>query len=68
VAPSLGGKLGIDATHKTEAEGGRGWPERIEMTQEVRDAVTARWSELGLDALAPENGRVSKGLRQKLRL
>ena len=68
VAPSFGGKLGIDATHKADDEGGRGWPERIEMTQEVRDAVSARWEELGIDAATPENGRVSKGLRQKLRL
>ena len=68
VAPSFGGKLGIDATHKADDEGGRGWPERIEMTQEVRDAVSARWDELGIDAATPENGRVSKGLRQKLRL
>lgn len=43
-----GGKLGIDATHKWESEGARPWPERIEMSDEVRAAVTRRWAELGI--------------------
>ena len=45
-----GGKLGIDATHKLEAEGGRPWPERIEMTAEVRELVDRRWAEYGFGA------------------
>jgi 4-hydroxy-3-polyprenylbenzoate decarboxylase len=69
VQPCLGGKLGIDATHKTAEEGGRDWPERIEMTEEVRAAVDRRWSEYGLGgAETPENGGISRNLRQKLRL
>ena len=62
-----GGKLGIDATHKWPEEGAREWPERIEMTQEVRDAVDRRWSEFGLDQEASGNGRISQVLRQKVR-
>jgi 4-hydroxy-3-polyprenylbenzoate decarboxylase len=45
----LGGKIGIDATAKWEAEGyDRGWPEVIEMTPEIRERVTARWAEYGI--------------------
>ncbi len=63
-----GGKLGIDATHKWESEGARPWPERIEMSAEVRDLVDRRWSEYGIEVSAGENGRISRGLREKLRL
>ncbi len=63
----FGGKLGIDATHKWTTEGAREWPERIEMTPEVRDLVDRRWSEYGIDVRAEQNGRISRGLRQKLR-
>ena len=63
-----GGKLGIDATHKLTVEGAREWPERIEMTAEVRDLVDRRWAEYGIEAKPGENGRISRGLRQKLRL
>jgi 4-hydroxy-3-polyprenylbenzoate decarboxylase len=63
-----GGKLGIDATHKWTVEGGREWPERIEMSREVRDLVDRRWEEYGIDVAAEQNGRISRGLRQKLRL
>ncbi len=69
VAPCLGGKLGIDATHKTNDEGGRDWPDRIEMTEDVRSLVSERWSEYGLGgAESAENGGVSSNLRRKLRL
>jgi 4-hydroxy-3-polyprenylbenzoate decarboxylase len=64
----FGGKLGIDATHKWTSEGAREWPERIEMTPEVRDLVDRRWSEYGIEAVEGQNGRISRGLRQKLRL
>ena len=63
-----GGKLGIDATHKLEVEGAREWPERISMSREVRDLVDRRWSEYGIDVRPEQNGRISRGLRQKLRL
>jgi 4-hydroxy-3-polyprenylbenzoate decarboxylase len=62
-----GGKLGIDATHKWVSEGAREWPERIEMTQEVRDLVDRRWEEYGLEGPSSQNGRISKALRQTLR-
>jgi 4-hydroxy-3-polyprenylbenzoate decarboxylase len=62
-----GGKLGVDATHKWEAEGARPWPERIEMTDEVRDLVDRRWREYGIEPNVAENGGFSKVLRQTLR-
>ena len=63
-----GGKIGIDATHKLEAEGGRPWPERIEMTADVRELVDRRWTEYGLGGDAAENGRPQGRMRRKLRL
>ena len=62
-----GGKLGVDATHKWESEGARPWPERIEMTAEVRDLVERRWREYGIEPNVAENGGFSKVLRQTLR-
>jgi 4-hydroxy-3-polyprenylbenzoate decarboxylase len=45
----IGGKLGIDATAKDQTDGyTRGWPEAIEMHQEIRDLVGRRWSDYGL--------------------
>jgi 4-hydroxy-3-polyprenylbenzoate decarboxylase len=44
----IGGKIGIDATAKSPAEGAREWPPEIEMTAEVRELVNRRWSEYGL--------------------
>ena len=70
----FGGKLGIDATHKRPDEGAREWPERIEMTPEVRDLVTRRWDEYGLGPLesdrlsaAGEKAQISSPSRQLLR-
>jgi len=54
-APSrqfYGGKLGIDATHKSPGEGARPWPPEIVMSEDVRDLVTQRWAEYGIN-LAP---------------
>jgi len=45
----VGGKLGIDATHKLPEEDARPWPEEIEMSAEVRELVTRRWAEYGLE-------------------
>jgi 4-hydroxy-3-polyprenylbenzoate decarboxylase len=67
VLPCFGGKLGIDATHKLPEEGARKWPERIEMTPEVRDTVDRRWGEYGIGSPAASNGRISQVLRQKVR-
>lgn len=44
----IGGKLGIDATAKGLDEGAREWPPEIEMSEEVRKLVSARWSEYGI--------------------
>ena len=52
----FGGKLGIDATHKWPAEGGREWPGRIEMSAEVRDLVERRWQEYGIEVAAAGDG------------
>jgi 4-hydroxy-3-polyprenylbenzoate decarboxylase len=67
VLPCYGGKLGIDATHKLPEEGARDWPERIEMTPEVRDTVDRRWEEYGIGSQPASNGRISQVLRQKVR-
>jgi 4-hydroxy-3-polyprenylbenzoate decarboxylase len=45
---SLGGKIGIDATHKSPAEGAREWPQEIEMSEDVVALVDRRWHEYGL--------------------
>ena len=62
-----GGKLGIDATHKRATEGAREWPERIEMSAEVRDLVDRRWGEYGLAPPEAQNGGISRVLRQTVR-
>jgi 4-hydroxy-3-polyprenylbenzoate decarboxylase len=69
-APTLqfyGGKLGIDATHKGEAEGARPWPEEIRMTDEVQRLVDERWGEYGLGAPGEADGDRGNALRQLLR-
>ena len=69
-----GGKLGIDATHKWREEGAREWPERIEMSRDVRDLVDRRWAEYGIDGAGAgrpaedgRNRRISVPLRQSVR-
>jgi 4-hydroxy-3-polyprenylbenzoate decarboxylase len=47
----VGGKLGIDATHKLPEEGAREWPPEIEMSGEVKELVERRWKEYGLPDL-----------------
>lgn len=44
----LGGKIGLDATNKWPPESSREWGAQIRMTDEVIDAVTRKWSQLGL--------------------
>jgi 4-hydroxy-3-polyprenylbenzoate decarboxylase len=55
----FGGKIGIDATAKGPDEGTRPWPDEIEMTDDVRDLVSRRWSEYGiqLDESVTNGGR-----------
>ncbi|HHW41971.1 MAG TPA: menaquinone biosynthesis decarboxylase [Syntrophomonadaceae bacterium] len=46
--PSYGSKVGIDATKKGPEEGHlREWPDEIEMSQPIKDLVTAKWKEYG---------------------
>jgi 4-hydroxy-3-polyprenylbenzoate decarboxylase len=48
--PNFGSKMGIDATRKWATEGfERPWPDEIEMTDEVKERVTRRWKEFGLE-------------------
>jgi 4-hydroxy-3-polyprenylbenzoate decarboxylase len=64
----LGGKIGIDATAKSPAEGAREWPPEIEMTDEVRELVDRRWGEYGFDAVPPAgNGAIGQSSRSLLR-
>lgn len=45
-----GSKMGIDATTKWAEEGyQREWPDEIEMSQEIKDTVSRRWEEYGID-------------------
>jgi 4-hydroxy-3-polyprenylbenzoate decarboxylase len=63
----VGGKLGIDATHKGPAEGTREWPPEIAMTDEIKTLVDSRWPEYGLDAPSAGMRHSSAALRQVLR-
>ena len=55
--PRFGSKVGIDATRKGPQEGyHREWPPDIKMTPEIRERVSARWAELGLDDIIPTPG------------
>jgi len=55
--PRFGSKVGIDATRKGPQEGyHREWPPDIEMSPEIRERVSARWAELGLDDIIPPLG------------
>jgi 4-hydroxy-3-polyprenylbenzoate decarboxylase len=51
----VGGKIGIDATHKLPEERAREWPPEIEMTDEIKAQVERRWAEYGIGALADPN-------------
>src|SRR5919108_1179776 len=74
-APTLqfyGGKIGIDATRKGQAEGTRPWPEEIAMTDEVKALVDRRWAEYGIPlagaARDGETRHISRPSRRLLRL
>jgi 4-hydroxy-3-polyprenylbenzoate decarboxylase len=70
-APTLqfvGGKIGIDATAKSPAEGAREWPPEIEMTGEIRDLVDRRWAEYGLPTVpTTPDARIRQSSRGLLR-
>jgi len=64
----LGGKIGIDATAKSPAEGAREWPPEIEMSAEVRGLVDRRWAEYGLEAgPSARDGEMRQSSRRLLR-
>ena len=46
--PSLGGKMGLDATTKIGSETSREWGSKIKMSDEIIDLVTKKWPKLGL--------------------
>ncbi len=47
--PCYGAKMGIDATKAWPQEGyAREWPDELEMDEQVKRRVTARWREFGL--------------------
>ncbi len=48
---NFGGKMGIDATRKTDRDPGphQKWPPEIEMSTEIRALVDKRWSEYGFE-------------------
>jgi 4-hydroxy-3-polyprenylbenzoate decarboxylase len=43
----VGGKIGIDATHKLREEGAREWPPEIVMSDDIKALVDSRWKEYG---------------------
>ena len=48
--PHYGHRMGIDATKKWSSEGHtRDWPEDIEMSDDIKDLVTKRWAEYGIE-------------------
>lgn len=48
--PHYGSRMGIDATRKWASEGHtREWPADIEMSGEVKERVSRRWAEYGLE-------------------
>ncbi|HYE10048.1 MAG TPA: menaquinone biosynthesis decarboxylase [Patescibacteria group bacterium] len=48
--PHYGHRMGIDATKKWPSEGhDREWPDDIEMTEEIKELVSRRWAEYGIE-------------------
>ena len=47
--PFISGKIGIDATAKSPAEGARTWPPEISMSREIAQRVDERWAQYGID-------------------
>jgi len=70
--PALGVKLGIDATRKGPNEGyQRVWPDELRMDPTIRERVTQRWQEYGLDDISthedPWSGQGARALARLLR-
>lgn len=48
--PHYGYRMGIDATKKWSSEGhAREWPDDIEMTEDVKEFVSKKWDEYGIE-------------------
>lgn len=48
--PHYGYRMGIDATKKWSSEGhDREWPDDIEMTEDIKELVSMRWNEYGIE-------------------
>lgn len=47
--PSLGSKIGLDATNKLPPETHREWGKEIAMDEEVIKTVTAKWAKMGFE-------------------
>ena len=48
--PKYGSKIGIDATNKGNMDDRqREWPPDIEMSQEIKNLVSNRWAEYGIE-------------------
>jgi 4-hydroxy-3-polyprenylbenzoate decarboxylase len=48
--PDFGSKMGVDATRKWPSEGfTRPWPDEIKMSPEIKERVTKRWKDFGLE-------------------
>ena len=47
-APSIGGKIGMDATNKIPPETERDWGIKIQMSDEVIEKVSNMWDSLGI--------------------
>ncbi|AKA71863.1 menaquinone biosynthesis decarboxylase [Clostridium scatologenes] len=48
--PHYGYRMGIDATKKWASEGhDREWPDDIEMTEDIKEFVSKRWDEYGIE-------------------
>ncbi len=51
---AFGSKMGIDGTRKWPEEGfTREWPEKIEMSREIKELVTKKWPEYGIKLPSP---------------
>jgi 4-hydroxy-3-polyprenylbenzoate decarboxylase len=55
IRDSFGGKIGIDATAKSSADGHtRGWPEDLVMSEAIRHMVDEKWTSYGFPSREPE--------------
>jgi 4-hydroxy-3-polyprenylbenzoate decarboxylase len=63
----ISGKIGIDATAKSPAEGAREWPPEIAMSPEVRELVDSRWADYGIELGNASSNGAGPGRKSGLR-